>query len=1020
MSYRTIQINRKDQEKTYSKYLKEISADDGFESSANEESIKKNEELFSYFFKKYPFLDSFLAKPQIGPDFLSAIIYPDSYDEFSNRIKSEYFNKANKNTIYETVIKRDYDLMDFDRFALNVLNIINTPFAGKELKEYNTNELVNEIITYLKNKGKENYINFSIQQSEKCELKEIHVYNFNELIGKKSNKEKSFDIKSYDLDYVLSYLYPIFDMPAIAKYSVCGEKIKQIILLNTKKLLYAENIQKDEVEENIEKLFIEMLKNKEIQPYIDKYRLYKIALYRFTQAIKYGEIVLDDEKSINKFLTIMPKVQKEIEKIKDSDKEELPIVDKTDEAYNIIFATAKDILEDYNETYTNFLNKCISEDENFAYYILKNSNPQLINVDFEYMMKKVKSKGNFLYLGYAKKGIISKEKMLELLDGLDFEQQNLIANKLIMNNDKNLNFFIENEFITGIDLRKLYEEGTISTKRIKEVFAITDKPEIKEGLDFSSTKLVELYKKLYGKDILSILKQEKVRRNEPYSEEDIQKIIEENNLLNLENKSVDEIKKLKEEFRFQKDMFKEFATEDDIFEFLVALGNDLEKNPYITLDLLNKRIITEEQAEIMSNGDFINRFIKNKNDRRYINTLTSKEVVAHKNKLLNLISHKRISPDEIIKLYAKGIIPEDLYRELDKSGFKGKVDSKYLADFAEKLKISGKYTDYGELERYITECKKYAETDDFFKLYDDKIINSKKIDNKQLIELGKRGLLSKTALVEILKRGDAVVIANLIKGENAIDVETARELFLDLCNSDNTHEKRDLFEKVIKVGKLSSEEVLAILMETYSIIETVSDKQKQLNNENLQYFFDKVMVEIIEREVRGNQTGIGNGNKKDSNVVSSIIEENTQRRFPLTERYGCILSLDKNSTVNVKGPALVFNVKKYDKTVIETLGTMKDEVLQNDLTNHRTYIMDKNTYEQYKCEFTVLEDEKEIIQFGKLYKWYKENKDLLHLNECIHKEHWEENIRKKITKNTNSTDENVIEGQLNNPNDKTH
>ena len=997
MSDKIVKINQRNIEEKYFEYLRPISKDDGLKLQPDKEDIEKNKVKFEEFFNKYSFFDDFLVKTDLGNIIIKASIYPSCTEKYVNRVENKSFllkKRKKQNSMYDYFVKDNTDIIDFDRFALAILDIAILGEKGQFSKILMSKELIKDLSEYFDGKGKDNYINFLANLSDNdLEKFSLKIYNYKKLMGKFNEKNTMINFSEDEINRMAVLLYPT-DVAAMIKYSECGMQMYD---------LFVDKIEKYKDNENaiLRKLIIDTLTSKNLEPYINRERFYKLAMYRILEFLNENNYFIDksysEEENFKIFIELTDKLYFEIKKIEETDKEELPIINykKSDDAY-ISFLTAKDLLNKYDKDFSEFLISMFNQDENYVYYVLRTPNLKITEDSFLSLIDLVENKEDLIYIGYSKLGVINKDKLMELFATLDVDKINNIATKLIINNDPNLSYFIEKGLITGLDYRVLYDNGTISVKDIKNALNISNEGFRKKGLAFSGVRLAELYKTIYSKDIIKIL-----QNKERYSEKDIKRVIEENPALGFDISNKDLIK-FKKELRFQKDMFKEFATEEDIDQFVETLGEDLGISSYIAIDLFNKDIINEEQAKSMD-GIFFKKFIESKNESRFLNTLTSKDVISNKNKLLNLISHKRISDADIIKYYAKGIIPEDLYRELDKTNFKGKVDSKHLTDLAEKLKISGKYTDYNEIERYFKECKIYADTDDFFKSYDEKIASSKKIDQLQLVELGRRGLLSKNSLLTILERGDIGVIVRLIKGENTIDLDETRELFLDLYNSENTHAKRDLLEKVLKQGQFSNDEIFSILLSTYrGMDDEVSEEQKELNNENLQYFFNKgfMNIDVNEENVKKNSSGrkntfSGNGSSNDFD---------SQRRFPLFERFDCLFSIDKSSVFNKKGPALVFDVKKYGKTVIETLGTIKDEILQNDLTNHRTFIMDSDTFERYKDEFITELNGKEIVQFKKLIEWFDDNKDVLDLSECKHTKNWKENIKKKIGVNLDDSD----------------
>ena len=991
-----IKVESENLEEKYFELVHNISEDTGFKNKPEGNDIIKNKKMFEYFLNKYKYLDAYLANSNDGNLIIKASIYPDCREEYFKKVSIKKSNQKSGDkilSIYDFFIADACDLLDFDRFALAVLDLMKTQNFGNYAKMMRPNEIITEANNYLKSLKKENMLNFIAFINPIDNESVFKIYNYKKMNGEKIEKRKIINLEKDEMNLLLNFLFPT-DIVAIMKYSDCGKQMYEIISEGLRELQDKSN---ENVSNVIKKMMGDTLRSENMQPYISPERFYQIAMYRTIEYIKEGIIYINEndfpEEDLYNISKLSENLKLHLEKIKDKHSMYLPIMDyNSKDKSNIALPSCNDLLKLYDKTLQEFLDKLVINDEMYAYSFLRIPTIHLVENDFIKYLDKVTNKSDFIYLGYSKSGILSTEKFIELTKKLDKNEKDDLTAKLILHEDKNLSKFIEEGLISEFKVRKLYDNGTISINQIKKILEISADDFGKKYLKFSGIRLAELYKTIYSEDIIKIL-----NYKERYSETDVKNVLDENPALNLELRKKD-IVKFKKQLRFEKEMFKEFASSENLNEFVESLGEDLGLSSYIALDLFNKGIITEEQAKEID-SIYFTKFIESKKSGKYLKTLNSKENVSNQNKLLNLFSHKRISIPDIIKYYAKGIITEELYHELENEEFKGNVDSSYLTELAEQLKQSNKFLNYTEIERYIIECKKYADSDDFFKGYDDKILLSKKIDELKLVELGKRGLLTKNALSKILERGDTGILVKLIKDENSIDLETARELFQDSIEDENNpHAKRDLLEQVLRKGGFSNDEIFSILLATYRGMDGLSQEQKDLNNSNLQYFLDKGIITIE----------IDDG-KKNNIVGGSASDKDNQRRFPLFERFDNLFTLDNNTIFNKKGPALVFKTKSLGKIIIETLGTIKDDVLVNDLTNHRTFIIDADVYESYKDDFTTILNGKEIIQYNKLINWFDENKDILEIEECRHSKNWKENVRRKVgAPNNNNVDPNLV------------
>ena len=73
--------------------------------------------------------------------------------------------------------------------------------------------------------------------------------------------------------------------------------------------------------------------------------------------------------------------------------------------------------------------------------------------------------------------------------------------------------------------------------------------------------------------------------------------------------------------------------------------------------------------------------------------------------------------------------------------------------------------------------------------------------------------------------------------------------------------------------------------------------------------------------------------------------------------------------VDAKNNGFIFKSPKYDKVIIESLGKKgKGGKLQNDVTNHRTYIMSTDSFEKVKSDIIENDGDGREIEDGSLEK----------------------------------------------------
>ena len=165
-------------------------------------------------------------------------------------------------------------------------------------------------------------------------------------------------------------------------------------------------------------------------------------------------------------------------------------------------------------------------------------------------------------------------------------------------------------------------------------------------------------------------------------------------------------------------------------------------------------------------------------------------------------------------------------------------------------------------------------------------------------------------------------------------------------------------------------------------------------------------------------------NKKEKDQV--IKSKNEQLKYPFLDRIDAYHQIDGNVAVTRTVNAWIYLSHKFNKVAIETIGTKKNGVIQNDITNHATYIMDLKTFEEMKSIFIENEGERNVLNFGDVISYFRTNKEKHELSRICHTKHWKERLKEQIAgkenlkKDNKSNKSNKNNNSDNNKNIKTN
>lgn len=775
---------------------------------------------------------------------------------------------------------------------------------------------------------------------------------------------------------------------------------------------------------------------------IDVQKFYQIQIYRllnYIDAMSYKETAYYGYEPI----AIALKYKKELDKLRElgeiKEDLEIPLLDNVSYSKEqqeekeakgdpeICVVKLKDLDDRFKLSIDKAILSLVEEDKNSAYEFL---NKEELIFDKDLVKKAselVDNPTDFIYLAYSKKGYISSKDMAEICMENGFTISEILT-KLIVDQkkisardekkeflkDKSIADFINvtveknNKGYIPSLVKKLYENGTISVNDINNLKEYFKENQLEERgnlelLEADTKELVYLYKRLNKDKIISIFKQK-----ENFTDEDIEQLISENPELKGDL-SKEEKLELQEKYKFQKELFfsNKLFNNDEEREILLDELGELGISSNILIDLYKEGIIDLE-AGIEIDPEGFKEFYNGYNAKKF----SKSKMTDYKKEstFLNAYAHGKISKKEIVEGYALGEIPQEfydlvqpeIYSELNNE----EVSAKKVNDILEKgflrelysqaIKKDASAQTFEKFKKYYTECKSLSPNDEFFKDYIEKQlidIQEGRISKKSLLKLGKAGVLSKEALGELADRGNTDVIADLMINENVIGIDMSKYLFEDKFSKENQlHNRRDLLENIFKKYHFSNTDKMSILISTYSISDDMDENQQKLNNENFAYFIERGYIKSLEEfgEYEANPVPTHRGENGEGGSTP-----NQQQSFPLLERIGVIRKIDSNMEVEAKNNGFIFKSPKYKKTIIESLGKkLADDNVQNDQTNHRTYIINQQEYEKQKSRILGSSFAGVEIAFIEIIKLFRENKGTIDYKYFNHSKNWENNLTK--------------------------
>jgi hypothetical protein len=422
----------------------------------------------------------------------------------------------------------------------------------------------------------------------------------------------------------------------------------------------------------------------------------------------------------------------------------------------------------------------------------------------------------------------------------------------------------------------------------------------------------------------------------------------------------------------------------------------------IAFELFDKGIISKSVAEKYGGTEFIKQYQKT----QLIDGLRYNDLASIKN-LINAYNHGRITLSKVLRKYAEGeISPEIYFAFKENRDMTDAIDMKYLLGLYDKYNKTSKNSDLEILQRYNEEFKDIVQDKELLEIINKKqleIISSKKNSKTNIVTMARNGVIDKDNIAMM----DLETIAQLIMSGNTLNRETAKEIFRDI---DGTTTKRDRLEELFKKGLLTQDEMFTILSNVYVGNKDSSAEQQEIDADNMNYFFDQNYFEsqYDEMVLRGEPT---RHNRKNVGTI-----KNEQQRFPIKDRIEFLYSLDEKESVNYKaGPAIIIQLPGKNKVIIETLGTpgKNGAGTLSDLTNHCTYILSKNKFEDIKSDIfeeqvaktkTQRKGIESVLIYSKLIDMYNNYGNAIGMKRFRHNKYWESSLSKYFEENEESNE----------------
>lgn len=557
-------------------------------------------------------------------------------------------------------------------------------------------------------------------------------------------------------------------------------------------------------------------------------------------------------------------------------------------------------------------------------------------------------------------------------------KDNVVLDEMILSGVVNQDLLIE-QYLNG--MLKI-EDLTNFARYMEESEAIKGQVDCSK-LKFNPETLAQVYVQLNLKGVINAL-----ANKAHWDKETIHEILKDYPGL-VRDCTPEQMEEFKKTFFMQKSLLNNLSDKEQR-QFMESLGF-IGEAPGIAFDLYSKGIISKHVAHQYGGSKFMDQW----NKTQLTDGLRYNDLASIQN-LLNAYKHGRISLSKILRKYAEGALEPKIYFAFKEGrDMTGAIDKQYLNSLFDKYFKTGKPEVLEILERYYQEFKDIVTDEKDIAEINKKQqeLIAKKNNKLNVVTMARKGIIDKENIAVM----DLETIAELIMSGNTLSRETAKKLFRDI---DGTTTKRDKLEELFKLEILTQDEMFSILSSVYLRNEESTPEQKEIDENNMAYFMEKEYFESQYGEMgfKGDPT---RHNKKGVGVI-----KNEQQRFPIKQRIEFLYSLDSKDAINYKaGPAIIIQLPGKNKVIIETFGTpgKSGAKTESDLTNHCTYIVDRDVFEDIKSD--IFEEKvamtkkrrkeiESILMYRKLIDMYNEHGKELGMKRFRHNQYWEKSLLK--------------------------
>lgn len=978
-------------------------------------------------------LQDLLFNPQQQIDILSSSVYPDSTEDFYKYIANRSnaaLNKRNEDlddkAMYSFMDEKRFLLLTYKAFQIksnritkNIHNHNHTEKQNMKNDDYEYLEKMleniykygteinrkvdkifrNEITEAFKDVDKDNAVVFTTGIKEESKYQ---AYTYNEIMGGKSKKKVHLKDFSDEEKTFLAKRFSPYDIESMQKYFESGYKAlvdldisakyftpKQEDIDTNRFLWIPENEGTDYYEVNQNSIIREKIRgyldDSNFTTYTDNRKFNMLALYR---TLEYMKIISPKANYEPKeLINFTEKLMKNIDEANKDDKlkkEPLYVFSKLNknDHLKVIEMNYESLSDYYKEYIPEYVEKVIYNNPRNFEDIINNTNYKFSTNELKHYIMLVPDRQERLLYNYYKKGNLTEKELLDIIKSdSDLSSDELIY-AILKDDDKNTNRKIQNlqkilkeqkatpDNIAGF-LKGNFLYGKLTADEINDIRdnILSKIPNMDTSRMRANPEIIANQFMAVNKDkILGILKDE-----EGFTESDFKELYKDFPILAADiNKEY--MDKLTEDYIYNKALYisSDLKNNEKAAYTLETKLDTLMCSAGILKLLYDEKLISKEKGMALGGKDFLDKIEKSEYNKVFDNEKDDK-------------SNKTLSVEEK-KAESKNL--EELFKKTIK---KSKKYSKYnVEEFINR---------YNEFESKLSDEEKTKFEEKFSEYQNDLLANSNKLYKESIISLGKNGILTKESLYEITKKENYMdVIGKLITEENAIGIDTLKYIFNDDIRQEQNsgrYEKRNLLEKLFNTNNLSEDEKFSILTSVYGFHEDTSDKQKETDNDNFQYFIDKGYLTIDDISDRQNSDSESYENKttRSGNTIKS-----EQQKYPFLDRNDAYYTIDKDVSFTRTLNAWIYLSHKFDKVAIETIGTKKNGKIQNDLTNHATYTMSVKTFEDMKDVFIEKDSKnRKAINFSEVFSYYRLNKDGKNMGRICHTKHWKERIKEEFT-----------------------